>query len=179
MNDYGPEKEARLYRTISEIEEKPLKEQYAIFFVATVLCIYLWFIYDYVYYCLIRFGFLGTLPFWFIGFLFTYSIFNLASSNNLGKSFMVRSACFGIDMTVLSGYILGHMTFGGWLMLAVGIGLISGLIFNILFDCLVIRKDNQSNKDSFMFATVNRKVIIYSFLFLVCMSIINGIFPRF
>ena len=172
MDDYGYDKEARLYRTFCE-----LKEHIAIMFVATVLCIYLWFIYDYVYYCLIRFGFLGTLPFWFIGFLFTYSIFNLASSNNLGKSVMVRSACFGIDMTVLSGYILGHMTFRGWLMLAVGIGLISGFIINILFDCLIIRKDNKSN--NFEVSTINRKVMIYSFLFLVCMSIINGIYPRF
>lgn len=177
MGDYEYDKEARLYRTFCELKDKPLKEHIAIMFVATVLCIYLWFIYDYVYYCLIRFGFLGTLPFWFIGFLFTYSIFNLASSNNLGKSVMVRSACFGIDMTVLSGYILGHMTFRGWLMLAVGIGLISGFIINILFDCLIIRKDNKSN--NFEVSTINRKVMIYSFLFLVCMSIINGIYPRF
>lgn len=177
MGDYEYDKEARLYRTFCELKDKPLKENIAIMFVATVLCIYLWFIYDYVYYCLIRFGFLGTLPFWFIGFLFTYSIFNLASSNNLGKSVMVRSACFGIDMTVLSGYILGHMTFRGWLMLAVGIGLISGFIINILFDCLIIRKDNKSN--NFEVSTINRKVMIYSFLFLVCMSIINGIYPRF
>lgn len=181
MDDYGYEREARLYRAFAELRRKPLKEQIVIMFVTTVLCFYLWFIYDYVYYCLNKFGFFGTLPFWFIGYLFTYYIFDLASSNNVGNYFVFRSACLGIDMAVLSGYMFGHMTFKGWLMLAVGIGLILGLIVSMLIECVVDKnkKDSKTSTDSILLATINRKVMVYSLIFLVCMSIINSIYPRF
>lgn len=160
-------------------------EVFVIIISTVVLALLLDWSYDYIKFTLTQFGFFSTLPFWFVCYAVEYWILQFLGNFQFTKSNIFCASCIGIDMMVLAGYAMGKMKMGGYLMLAFTIGFLTGPIFAVLIEHIdETRKRNTKNynkpsMDCVLTATLNRKVTTYSFLFLECMSILNGLVPRF
>ena len=160
-------------------------EVFIIIISTVVLMLFLEWSYDYINYALTKLGFFATLPFWFVSYTMEYWLLQFLGNFQFTKSNIFCASWLGVDMMVLTGYAMGKMTIGGYLMLAFAIGFLTGPILAILVehkDETRKRNTKNSNKpsmDCFLTATLNRKMATYSFLFLVCMSILNGWVPRF
>ena len=185
MNDEY-ESQARadaMFRAV--MRDRTPREVLTIIISTVVLVLFLEWSYDYIKFVLAQFGFYATLPFWFVCYVMEYWLQQFLGNFQFTKSNIFCASCIGIDMMVLTGYAMGKMTIGGYLMLAFAIGFLSGPILLILVEHMdenskrKTSEPNNPSKDSFLTATLNRKVATYSFLFLVCVSVLNAWVPRF
>lgn len=166
------------------LDDLPRKWQFWIVILSLLLMGYLSLIYDYVKLALEHFGFLGTLPFWFVGNFLVYGFLNLVRNGRDCKIPLLRACCLGVDITVLLGFLFGRMHLHGYLLIAVLMGMSLGPVACILVDLLderlqsLPKSANLPSMDCFLMATLNRKVVFCSFLLIICVSIMNGIWHR-
>lgn len=182
MNDEYESRARSEENMASAFRDKKPREVITIVLVTASIMLYLEWTYDYINYVLSK---LSTLPFWFVCYAIEYWLLQFLGNFQFTKSNIFCASCLGVDMMVLTGYAMGRMTIGGYLMIAFAIGFLTGPVLAILVEHMdENRKKNTNNHnklsmDCFLTATLNRNVAVYSFLFLMCMSILNGWLPRF